>query len=100
MVQGSLAFGLYNLVGVSLMGEELCLWKITIGEAQHTLLCSAEQACASYLSKTSSGVLQELVEMAPLTKGHIVAIQMTVTGWVLTPAPGQGWVGPQRFILR
>ena len=36
VVQGSLAFGLYNLAGVSSMGEELCLWKITIGEAQHT----------------------------------------------------------------
>lgn len=65
-------------------------------------LCSAEQACASYLSKKPVLVCcRRLVEMAPLTKGHIVAIQMTVTGWVLTPpAPGQGWVGPQRFILR
>lgn len=40
--------------------------------------------------------------MGPLTKGHIVAVQMTVTSWVLTaPAPGQGvWAHKDSFYGR
>ena len=39
--------------------------------------------------------------MGPLTKGHI-AVQMTVTSWVLTaPAPGQGvWAHKDSFYGR
>ena len=97
MVQGSLAFGLYNLADVSSMGEELCFLMENHNRRStaHTALLCRASLCLLHLSKKKKQTVlvccRRLAEMGPLTKGHIVAVQMTVTSWVLTaPAPGQG----------
>lgn len=80
------------------------LWQITIGESQQIPLCPWRASLSQfYLEKTPLVRRWVLGETEPLTMGHKVALrpQMAVMSWIpATLPPGQGWVGPQRSILR